>query len=177
MRSLGKLIALLGLLANATTSAFTLTNPPAMEPDSVDENMSPCGGGTVTESSNFTEWPNAGRDIKLTNVTGTASTFFLNVALVEDITNFVTLYSNIPTHQTGDLCFPRIHGFSDENWLGKDAIFQIVQYAGNGVRNYQCSAIKFVLGDPAPNVCSGGDNPPNATTFHRRRVPLGRLLY
>ncbi|KAI3322069.1 hypothetical protein HD806DRAFT_536538 [Xylariaceae sp. AK1471] len=139
MQALAKLTTFLGLFAVAANAAFVLVNPPPMPGSS--QITPPCGGAAVAEDTNFTEWPTAGLDVVTTNVTENfGPTFTINVALLEDDSNFVPWYLS-QSGPNGKLCISRvqpwrIQDWDEEEWLGQTAIFQMVEYVGNGVQNY-----------------------------------------
>ncbi|KAI1339203.1 hypothetical protein F5Y15DRAFT_416078 [Xylariaceae sp. FL0016] len=140
---------LLSLLTASTVSAtFTLLTPPSIGTTDETEITAPCGGFTVTDSSTFTDWPFLGHDVQVGSITDSSSLFYFNVALLSDPNNFVTLSPNVPTSRKGTWCFQKIRGKTDANWLGQKAIFQLKQYAGDGVYHYQTgydSAPQFAL--------------------------------
>lgn len=134
---LAKLAAAVGLFAAAANATFTLVNPPAL-PGGTNQLTAPCGGADLSGDLSFTEWPANGLDLLANNITESRTNFFyVNVALREDPTEFVELYSTVQGNDSGVLCISRMHGWTDEKWLGKEAIFQLVLYVGNGVMDYQ----------------------------------------
>ncbi|KAI1502396.1 hypothetical protein F5X99DRAFT_408126 [Biscogniauxia marginata] len=140
-------------IATSATATFTLKFPPAVGTNIDTQHASPCGGFSVIEDSNSTDWPTGGRDVGVVNVNDSSSIFSLKVAPLSDPSNFVVLYPDITSNIKGDICWPRIRGKADAEWIGQKAIFQLSQYAGNGVHNFQCAAVRFVDGDQAASEC------------------------
>lgn len=99
------------------------------------------------DNASFIEWPTAGLDVVATNVTERYKpTFSMYVALLEDATNFVPFYQS-QSGPDGRLCIARVRpwrlqGWDEEKWVGKEAMFQIVEYVGNGVKNYAVNIVQ-----------------------------------
>jgi hypothetical protein len=148
MQALTKLTALLGLFTVASNATFVLVNPPPVV--GLSQITPPCAGGTVTPSSDFTEWPTAGLDIMAMNVTELfGPTFTIKVALLEDGASFIPWYQS-QSGRDGRMCIARlqpwrIEGWNETEWLGKNAVLQISEYVGNGVRNYAVKLALFLL--------------------------------
>ncbi|KAI0600068.1 hypothetical protein F4775DRAFT_89769 [Biscogniauxia sp. FL1348] len=139
--------------ATSAMATFTLDFPQTVGTNLDTEHMAPCGGFGVTEDSAVTDWPTGGHDIGVVGVSDSSSVFSLKVALLSDPANFTTLYPDITTASQGDLCWPRIRGKADAEWIGQNAILQVSQYAGNGIYNFQCAVVRFIEGDQSPSEC------------------------
>ncbi|KAI1640085.1 hypothetical protein F4809DRAFT_638006 [Biscogniauxia mediterranea] len=140
-------------IVTSAVATFALDIPQTVGTNLDTEHMSPCGGFNVTEDSAFMDWPTGGHDVRVVGVSDSSSVFSLKVALLSDPSNFVTLYPDITTASKGELCWSRIYGKADTEWMGQRAIFQVSQYAGNGLYNFQCAAVRFIEGDQAPSEC------------------------
>ncbi|KAI0144304.1 hypothetical protein GGR57DRAFT_336866 [Xylariaceae sp. FL1272] len=159
MQIQARLAALL-LLASTAAATWTLANPPAATEDH-NSAVAPCGGIAPADISVFTEWPNLGLDLSITDFSGPSNAAFcFRVALLEDGAepDFGDPIFACGFPAPADfLCYPRIHGMAGEEWLGKKAVLQVAESLGGpGNYTYQCAGITFVLGDPAPNVCNRG---------------------
>ncbi|KAI0132409.1 hypothetical protein BJ170DRAFT_247525 [Xylariales sp. AK1849] len=129
------------LLAIATAS-FTLNNPMPIIITPSNTTL-PCGGFNIANGTTVTQWPVNGHDVSV-SVKDFSSFFDFKAALLSDLTNWVSLRSTITISLSGTYCWSRIRGYSE--WMGQDAVLQVIQYVGNGVYNYQCAAIKFTSG-------------------------------
>ncbi|KAI1345043.1 hypothetical protein F5Y15DRAFT_15567 [Xylariaceae sp. FL0016] len=162
------LAALLLSAGSVVQATFNLVHPRAMGFNNDKQSEALCGGFNVTKELYFRDWPTGGHDIKITDINDSHSLFMFNVALLDDDNNFVQLYPDVSSQKKGTLCFKKIKGMNHPDWIGKKAIFQLKQHAGNGKFNYACAPVRFVEGDPDPNVCTGEGAPtqtPGADTL------------
>ncbi|CAJ2507552.1 Uu.00g087380.m01.CDS01 [Anthostomella pinea] len=149
--------------ANALLSTLALA---ASASATFNLSTSPCGRVfAVKEDSIFTDWPTGGHDVKMTKISADSPSIFrFKVALLSNATNFVELYRESVTQGKVDLCLSQIPGKTEAEWIGQKAIFQLSQYIGNGVYNYQCAAIRFVEGEQAPSDCHPETAPVSTTS-------------
>ena len=123
---------LAGLATVCTVNAhFVLFNPVSLGYDDEHEDQGPCGTFDPTDrSTGVTDWPIGGNFINVLS-THTSVTWEFNAALISDVTNFVPLTPTLKQTGVGFFCEPQIPGNPD--WVGQDAVLQVVQRGPDGV--------------------------------------------
>ncbi|PMD32495.1 hypothetical protein L207DRAFT_609865 [Hyaloscypha variabilis F] len=161
-----------GLLLGATAIAnchFTLQYPNAIGTyNDALEGTGPCDSDDPTKvtASQFQNWPWQGEAVVLIT-THPNVTWNFNVALFSEVTNdqshFIPLTEDVRQYNgTGILCFGQVPG--KKEWVGKQAIVQILQHAPDGVLS-TCIAAIFTDGSPengagnCQNYTGPGDPP------------------
>ncbi|KAI0482246.1 hypothetical protein GGR56DRAFT_670153 [Xylariaceae sp. FL0804] len=130
----------LAVAAAVADATFTLDQPPnaGYQEETID--WRPCGGFEVDEdNSTFADWPTGGRDVRLTEITDSTSRFIFRAALLSNPNTFVEVLPQVTSSRQGEVCLQRQRATVDMSWYGQMAIFQVEQYVGNGVHNYQVS--------------------------------------
>ncbi|EGX45652.1 hypothetical protein TWF173_000875 [Orbilia oligospora] len=137
-----------------TAAHFVLQVPTSLGFNDINEVEAPCGGFDITSRSTVTDWPIAGYPIGVVS-THPNALWQIRAALLEKPDEFVDLLPNIRQDGMGNFCLGTVPGYAD--WIGKDAVLQVVQTAVDGML-YQCAAIKFVEGAAAavPGNCRNG---------------------
>ncbi|KAK6511728.1 hypothetical protein TWF481_000634 [Arthrobotrys musiformis] len=140
-------------LANAH---FVLQIPTSLGFSDINEVQAPCGGFDIASRNKVTNWPIGGYPIGVVSTHPNAH-WQIRAALLENTEEFVDLIPNIVQDGLGNFCLTRVPGIAD--WVGKDAVLQVVQRAVDG-ELYQCAAIKFVEGATAsvPGNCRNGSS-------------------
>lgn len=114
-------------------SHFVLQIPPSIGFNDVKEDQEPCGGFDIKSREKVTDWPVAGHPIGVVS-THPGATWQFRAALIEEPENFVDLLPNLIQDGMGNFCLQSVPGFAD--WVGRDAVFQMIQTAVDG-RLYQ----------------------------------------
>ncbi|KAK6353934.1 hypothetical protein TWF730_008354 [Orbilia blumenaviensis] len=133
---------------------FVLQIPSSIGFSDIKESEGPCGGFDITSRSKVTDWPIGGYPVGVVSTHPNAH-WQIRAALLENTQEFVDLIPNIVQDGLGNFCLGTVPGIAD--WVGKDAVLQVVQTAVDG-QLYQCAAIKFVDGAAAsiPGNCRNG---------------------
>ncbi|KAI1264249.1 hypothetical protein F5Y18DRAFT_428339 [Xylariaceae sp. FL1019] len=142
-------LAALWLLTSTQASAWILANPPTATKDH-NSTVAPCGGLAPADISVFTDWPDLGLDLSITNFSDPSNAgFYFRVALLEDGVDPVfgdPIFSwGSPQPGADFLCYPRIHGRTDEEWLNKKAVLQVMETLGGPNYRYQCAGISVYV--------------------------------
>jgi hypothetical protein len=123
-------------LLQTATSLFSYPNAIGTYNDAL-EGTGPCDSYDPTKvtASQFQNWPWQGEAVVLIT-THPNVTWNFNVALFSEITNdqshFIPLTEDVRQYNgTGILCFGQVPG--NKEWVGKQAIVQILQHAPDGV--------------------------------------------
>ncbi|KAK6529401.1 hypothetical protein TWF281_008577 [Arthrobotrys megalospora] len=140
----------------SATAHFVLQVPTSLGFSDINEVQAPCGGFDTTSRNKVTNWPIGGHPIGVVTTHPNAH-WQIRAALLENTQEFVDLIPNIIQDGMGNFCLMSVPGIA--NWVGKDAVLQLVQTAVDG-QLYQCAAIKFVEGATAsvPGNCRNGTN-------------------
>ncbi|KAF2475595.1 uncharacterized protein BDR25DRAFT_340289 [Lindgomyces ingoldianus] len=130
---------------------FVLQLPPSLGFNDVKEGEGPCGSFSINNRDKVTEWPVGGYPISLLT-THTKAKLTYWTALANSTDKLVDLIPQMNQMGVGDFCLPTVPG--KKEWVGQDAVVQIVQEAADGSL-YQCAAVKFTDGDAAavPSSC------------------------
>lgn len=121
------LVAVLALAAGGCAH-FVLQIPTSLGFDDALEATGPCGSFKPTDrSTGVTTWPVGGGSVGVLT-THTQVTWNFKAALLSDPANFVSLVHDVSQKGVGSVCFPSIPG--NPNWVGQDAVLQVIQ---NGV--------------------------------------------
>ncbi|KAH8650811.1 hypothetical protein BGZ60DRAFT_349435, partial [Tricladium varicosporioides] len=147
-----RLLLLLGL-TSLSTAHFVLQYPISLGYDDAIENVFPCDGfNPANRSTGVTDWPIGGSAV-LVLTTHPDVTWDINAALLSDLTTWRPIVPVLAQQGFGLFCEPQIPG--PPEWVGQEAVLQLVQHAPNGLL-YQCAAIRFVAGPAAaaPPECS-----------------------
>ncbi|KAK6529400.1 hypothetical protein TWF281_008576 [Arthrobotrys megalospora] len=158
-------ISSLILLAGSVNAHYFLQSPPSIGFDDTTLTTAPCGGFSATDrSGGVTDWPVSGYPFSVIT-THLDVVWAFKAALINNgvVGQFQDIYANV--HQTGisEFCIPAIPGIRD--WIGRDAVFQVIQKAPDGDL-HQCAAIRFVSSGPVPlEDCS------NSTSVRATAVP------
>ncbi|ORX98870.1 hypothetical protein BCR34DRAFT_668595 [Clohesyomyces aquaticus] len=141
----------LSVLLHHTNAHFVLQLPPSLGFNDVKEGDGPCGSFDIGNRNKVTEWPVAGYPISLLT-THTRAKFTYRTALANSTDRLVDLIPQMNQMGVGDFCLPAVPG--KEEWVGLDAVIQIIQEAVDGSL-YQCAAIKYTDGntETVPSSC------------------------
>jgi len=122
-------LSLLGLAASATAH-FVLSIPTSLGWDDDLQPNAPCGGFTATDRTNVTQFPVKGGPVALIT-THDESQFEFKAAKLSDPTKWISLTPTLHQIGEGDFCEPLVPGPKD--WIGQDAVLQIIQNSVMGV--------------------------------------------
>ncbi|KAH7327213.1 hypothetical protein BKA65DRAFT_369781, partial [Rhexocercosporidium sp. MPI-PUGE-AT-0058] len=131
-------------LSAVVTSHFILQVPLSLGFDDVKEIISPCDGfNPLDRSGGVTDWPVAGSSVMVLS-THLNVMWEFNAALLSDIAagtpTWRPITLQLAQQGVGSFCEPQIPG--PREWVGLDAVLQIIQHAPDGAL-YQCAAIRF----------------------------------
>ncbi|KAF3942010.1 hypothetical protein ABW19_dt0206763 [Dactylella cylindrospora] len=135
---------------------FVLQIPTSLGFSDINEVQAPCGGFDIKSRNTVTEWPLGGHPIGVVSTHPNAH-WQIRAALLENTDEFVDLIPDIRQDGMGNFCLRSVPGYAD--WVGKDAVLQVIQTAVDG-QLYQCAAIQFVEGEAAstPGNCRNATN-------------------
>ncbi|KAF3942001.1 hypothetical protein ABW19_dt0203329 [Dactylella cylindrospora] len=124
-----RLAVLVGLVC-LSSAHFFLETPISVGFDDEELTVAPCGGFDPSDrSAGVTQWPVLGYPVALITTHLNVNWTF-KAALLSDLENWVDIFPR--THQTGiaEFCLPQVPGVPD--WIGEDAVVQIVSEAPDG---------------------------------------------
>jgi hypothetical protein len=119
-------------LASLTRAHFVLQSPASLGYDDAKEIQGPCGGYDAKDrSKGVTDWPVDGMWVSLLSTHQNVK-WDISAALVGDgDLQWVPLVGQFGQDGVGTVCFERVPG--NPNWVGKDAVVQLVQHAVDGM--------------------------------------------
>jgi len=148
--------AVLWLAATAASAHFVLDYPTSIGFDDEKLDQGPCGSFSATiRTKGVTRWSVDGSNIAVLTTHGRV-TWELNVALVDNPTEWRPLVREFGQTGVGNVCFRGVPGLAA--WIGQPAVLQVVQHGHHGVL-YQCAAIEMVAGGPdtVPSGCTNSN--------------------
>ncbi|KAK4938242.1 hypothetical protein LTR28_009648 [Elasticomyces elasticus] len=135
-----RIATVLGLTAVANAH-FVLQVPTSLGFDDGKESESPCGSFDPTgRSTGVTDWALGGNPVELLT-THTRGTWDIKVALLSDVTKFVSLLPVVDQSGVGTFCLPAVPGKAE--WVGSDAVLQITQSSPDGMLYQVKSPLSF----------------------------------
>lgn len=158
MRTKSPAQAVLGVVALAAGAAhahFVLQIPTSLGYDDEKLLESPCGSfNPLDRSKGVADWPVLGQAVSVISTHGNVE-WEVNAALIPEgggALEWVPIVVPFRQQGVGFVCFESVPGHPD--WVGRDAVVQLVQHAVDG-NLHQCAAVKFVAGGPGsvPGDC------------------------
>ena len=133
-------LAIAILAAGCIQADFTLQLPTPIASTDAQRDTEPCLSlGFKDGTENITEWPVAGHPIQILSTDPIVS-WEMQASLLNETHTARTLVPLISQEGIGEFCIPRIHGLAD--WVGKEAVLQIIRHTSHDGSLYQ---VRFLL--------------------------------
>lgn len=123
------------VFASLGAAHFVLQVPTSLGFDDANEGTAPCGNFDIAARTSVTEWPVSGYPVQVIS-THPGATWQIRAALTNDTSTFRNLVPDMVQQGLGTFCLPAVPGIAD--WVGKDAVMQMIQTAVDG-KLYQVS--------------------------------------
>jgi hypothetical protein len=140
---MAQLVWLLSILVVATSAHFVLQVPTSLGFNDALEATAPCDGFDIGDrSKGVTDWPVNGAPVQILT-THPDVQLEIKAALLSNTSSFKFLVPVVAQHGVGTFCIPSVPGIAD--WVGQQAVFQMIQHAPDGAL-YQVRAITLPPG-------------------------------
>ena len=114
---------------------FVLQSPTSLGFNDAVEGTGPCDSFDIKSRGNVTNWPIGGYPVQILTTHPQVLLEF-RAALLSNTDGWVNIIEPVEQTGVGTFCLPAVTGY--EAWIGQDAVFEIVQFAPDGL-NYQVS--------------------------------------